>query len=161
MSIDTNYVHLSNHKMKNTFSSVLEICHSSHSRIQQTQTKTMPPPPPSNNHHFPTNHHTTKSQLKVNSSANIKSTNKSISHFKRAKNRTEHASQKQNSLNFSSSAKVGRSWEGSERVQKCKKEHTTAGIRWWSPTQLLIYRSEAYVWQSGRDAQFSSVYGRM
>ncbi|CAL3965894.1 unnamed protein product [Diplocarpon coronariae] len=35
------------------------------------------------------------------------------------------------------------------------------GIRWWSPTQLLICRSEACVWQSGRDAQFSSVYGRM
>jgi hypothetical protein len=44
--------------------------------------------------------------------------------------------------------------------QKAKK-HTTVGIRWWSPTQLLIYRSEACVWQSGRDAQFSSVYGRM
>ncbi|TVY27078.1 hypothetical protein LHYA1_G003152 [Lachnellula hyalina] len=42
-----------------------------------------------------------------------------------------------------------------------KKKHTTAGIRWWSPTQLLICRSEACVWQSGRDAQFSSVYGRM
>jgi hypothetical protein len=45
----------------------------------------------------------------------------------------------------------------SKKLQK----HTTAGIRWWSPTQLLISRSEAYVWQSGRDAQFSSVYGRM
>ena len=30
------------------------------------------------------------------------------------------------------------------------KKHTTADIRWWSPTQLLICRSEAYVWQSGR-----------
>jgi hypothetical protein len=45
--------------------------------------------------------------------------------------------------------------------KKLKKKHTTVGIRWWSPTQLLIYRSEACVWQSGRDAQFSSVYGRM
>ena len=44
---------------------------------------------------------------------------------------------------------------------KPKQKHTTAGIRWWSPTQLLICRSEAYVWQRGRDAQFSSVYGRM
>ena len=44
---------------------------------------------------------------------------------------------------------------------KPKQKHTTAGIRWWSPTQLLICRSEACVWQSGRDAQFSSVYGRM
>jgi hypothetical protein len=34
------------------------------------------------------------------------------------------------------------------------KKHITAGIRWWSPTQLLICRSETYVWQSGRDAQF-------
>ena len=47
-----------------------------------------------------------------------------------------------------------------EQKGKCTK-HTTAGIRWWSPTQLLICRSEAYVWQSGRDAQFSSVCGRM
>ena len=42
----------------------------------------------------------------------------------------------------------------------CKK-HTTIGIRWWSPTQLLIDRSTAYVWQSGRDAQLFVVYGRM
>jgi hypothetical protein len=41
---------------------------------------------------------------------------------------------------------IGRGWN--------QKKHTTAGIRWWSPTQLLICRSEAYVWQSGRDAQF-------
>jgi hypothetical protein len=45
--------------------------------------------------------------------------------------------------------------------KKNAKKHATAGIRWWSPTQLLICRSEACVWQSGRDAQFSSVYGRM
>src|ERR1700709_2029931 len=37
------------------------------------------------------------------------------------------------------------------KQEKEKKKHTTVGIRWWSPTQLLIYRSEAYVWQSGRD----------
>jgi hypothetical protein len=49
-----------------------------------------------------------------------------------------------------------------QKINKIKtKKHTTAGIRWWSPTQLLICRSEAYVWQSGRDAQFSSVCGRM
>jgi hypothetical protein len=45
--------------------------------------------------------------------------------------------------------------------KKKVKKHTTAGIRWWSPTQLLICRSEAYGRQSGRDAQFSSVCGRM
>ena len=32
-------------------------------------------------------------------------------------------------------------------------KHTAAGICWSSPTQLLIRRSVAYVWQSGRDAQ--------
>ena len=46
--------------------------------------------------------------------------------------------------------------------QKAKTStHTTAGIRWWSPTQLLINRSQVCVWQSGRDAQYSWVYGRM
>ena len=45
--------------------------------------------------------------------------------------------------------------------KKKAKKHTTMRIRWWSPTQLLIHRSEAYVWQSGRDAQCSSVCGRM
>ena len=45
--------------------------------------------------------------------------------------------------------------------KKLMQKHTTVGIRWWSPTQLLVYRSEACVWQSGRDAQFSSVCGRM
>jgi hypothetical protein len=47
------------------------------------------------------------------------------------------------------------------RVSEPKRKHTTVGIRWWSPTQLLIYRSRGYVWQSGRDAQFSRVCGRM
>lgn len=37
---------------------------------------------------------------------------------------------------------------GHERKKK-ETKHTTVGIRWWSPTQLLIYRS----WQSGRDAR--------
>ena len=41
------------------------------------------------------------------------------------------------------------------RKKKKEKKHTTAGIRWWSPTQLLISRSQACVWQSGRDAQYS------
>ena len=45
------------------------------------------------------------------------------------------------------------------RRKKLQKKHTTAGIRWWSPTQLLICRSEACVWQSGRDAQFSAAGG--
>jgi hypothetical protein len=44
--------------------------------------------------------------------------------------------------------------------KKKKEKLTTARIRWWSPTQLLTRRSEVCVWQSGRDAQFSSVCGR-
>jgi hypothetical protein len=50
---------------------------------------------------------------------------------------------------------------GHENGQKKTKKHTTAGIRWWSPTQLLICRSEAWIWESGRDPSFSPVYGRM
>ena len=46
---------------------------------------------------------------------------------------------------------------GRQKLQK----HTAASIRWWSPTQLLIGRSETCLWQSGRDADYSSVYGRM
>ena len=41
------------------------------------------------------------------------------------------------------------------------KKHTAASIRWSSPTQLLISRSEAYLWLSGREAEFSTVCGRM
>jgi hypothetical protein len=46
---------------------------------------------------------------------------------------------------------------GSKRNMK----HTAAGIPTWSPTVVLICRSTAYVWQSGRDAQFSADCGRM
>ena len=59
------------------------------------------------------------------------------------------------SLDYYSTSKV--EFVVTKKVQK----HTTAGIRWWSPTQLLISRSSAYVWQSGRDAQLSEVCGRM
>jgi hypothetical protein len=45
--------------------------------------------------------------------------------------------------------------------QKRNAKHTAAGIPTWSPTVVLICRSTAYVWQSGRDAQFSADYGRM
>ena len=44
---------------------------------------------------------------------------------------------------------------------RAKEKHTTVGIRSSSPTELLIYRSTAYVQESGRDPQFSVVYGRM
>ncbi len=47
-----------------------------------------------------------------------------------------------------------------QKSQQSQK-HTTIGIRWWSPTQLLTDRSTAYVWQSGRDAQLFVVCGRM
>ena len=45
--------------------------------------------------------------------------------------------------------------------QKTNAKHTAAGIPTWSPTVVLICRSTAYVWQSGRDAQFSADCGRM
>ena len=45
-------------------------------------------------------------------------------------------------------------------AQKAKR-HTTGGIPRWSPTLVLVARFSAYVWQSGRDAQFSLTYGRM
>jgi hypothetical protein len=41
------------------------------------------------------------------------------------------------------------------------QKHTTVGIPRWSPTLVLVARFSAYVWQSGRDAQFSLTYGRM
>ena len=41
------------------------------------------------------------------------------------------------------------------------EKHTTGGIPRWSPTLVLVARFSAYVWQSGRDAQFSLTYGRM
>ncbi|KAH0334481.1 hypothetical protein KCU81_g9453, partial [Aureobasidium melanogenum] len=41
-----------------------------------------------------------------------------------------------------------------ERPKDAKR--TAAGIPTWSPTVVLICRSTAYVWQSGRDAQFSA-----
>ena len=44
---------------------------------------------------------------------------------------------------------------------KRKQQHTTPGIRWWSPTQLLVWRSLAYLGESGRDPEFSSACGRM
>jgi hypothetical protein len=44
---------------------------------------------------------------------------------------------------------------------KSNAKHTAAGIPTWSPTVVLICRSTAYVWQSGRDAQFSADCGRM
>jgi hypothetical protein len=48
-----------------------------------------------------------------------------------------------------------------KRLQQKTKKHTTGGIPRWSPTLVLVARFSAYVWQSGRDAQFSLTYGRM
>ncbi|KAG9775811.1 hypothetical protein KCU95_g13640, partial [Aureobasidium melanogenum] len=45
-------------------------------------------------------------------------------------------------------------------AQKEEAKRTAAGIPTWSPTVVLICRSTAYVWQSGRDAQFSVDCGR-
>ncbi|KAG9777282.1 hypothetical protein KCU95_g12982, partial [Aureobasidium melanogenum] len=44
-------------------------------------------------------------------------------------------------------------------IQKDETKRTAAGIPTWSPTVVLICRSTAYVWQSGRDAQFSADCG--
>ena len=41
-----------------------------------------------------------------------------------------------------------------------KKKRTTPGIRWSSPTQLLVWPSVTYLWESGRDPEFSTGYGR-
>ncbi|KAH0361827.1 hypothetical protein KCU65_g8457, partial [Aureobasidium melanogenum] len=46
------------------------------------------------------------------------------------------------------------------RGTKENAKHTAAGIPTWSPTVVLICRSTVYVWQSGRDAQFSADYCR-
>ena len=48
-----------------------------------------------------------------------------------------------------------------EEVESKRQKHTTGGIPRWSPTLVLVARFSAYVWQSGRDAQFSLTYGRM
>ncbi|KAH0361062.1 hypothetical protein KCU65_g9005, partial [Aureobasidium melanogenum] len=40
--------------------------------------------------------------------------------------------------------------------ERRRAKRTAAGIPTWSPTVVLICRSTAYVWQSGRDAQFSA-----
>ncbi|KAJ0148705.1 hypothetical protein HZ326_8657 [Fusarium oxysporum f. sp. albedinis] len=48
-----------------------------------------------------------------------------------------------------------------DRKNYHQKRHTTAGIRWSSPTQLLIRPLSAYLWESGRDPEFSDRYGRM
>ncbi|KAH0359212.1 hypothetical protein KCU65_g10077, partial [Aureobasidium melanogenum] len=45
------------------------------------------------------------------------------------------------------------------RFGKRYAKRTAAGIPTWSPTVVLICRSTAYVWQSGRDAQFSADCG--
>ena len=48
-----------------------------------------------------------------------------------------------------------------QRKEKQKMKHTAATIRWPSPIQLLISRFEAYLWLSGREAEFSTICGRM
>ena len=48
---------------------------------------------------------------------------------------------------------------GAKNVLAAK--HTAGGIPSWSATLVLVARFSAYVWQSGRNAQFSLTYGRM
>ena len=50
---------------------------------------------------------------------------------------------------------------GEPGAKRDDQKHTTGGIPRWSPTLVLVARFSAYVWQSGRDAQFSLTYGRM
>jgi hypothetical protein len=52
-------------------------------------------------------------------------------------------------------------WHNQKKSTAEKQKHTTGGIPRWSPTLVLVARFSAYVWQSGRDAQFSLTYGRM
>jgi hypothetical protein len=54
-----------------------------------------------------------------------------------------------------------RQMEGKSLIAIDWQKHTTGGIPRWSPTLVLVARFSAYVWQSGRDAQFSLTYGRM
>jgi hypothetical protein len=58
---------------------------------------------------------------------------------------------------FSAAVRGYDSWVGKRKIKK----HTTGGIPRWSHTLVLVARFSAYVWQSGRDAQFSLTYGRM
>ena len=51
--------------------------------------------------------------------------------------------------------------EGDKNSWRDKKQHTTPRIRWSSPTQLLVRPSLVYRWESRRDPEFSSGYGRM
>jgi hypothetical protein len=51
--------------------------------------------------------------------------------------------------------------QAAKQSAKKRQKHTTGGIPRWSPTLVLVARFSAYVWQSGRDAQFSLTYGRM
>ncbi|KEQ84270.1 hypothetical protein M438DRAFT_209967 [Aureobasidium pullulans EXF-150] len=46
------------------------------------------------------------------------------------------------------------------KTKRMRAKRTAAGIPTWSPTVVLICRSTAYVWQSGRDARFSADCGR-
>jgi hypothetical protein len=55
----------------------------------------------------------------------------------------------------------GRRIESKSLIASDWQKHTTGGIPRWSPTLVLVARFSAYVWQSGRDAQFSLTYGRM
>ena len=101
---------------------------------------------------------------KPNHTANQKMTTRNRNAIFQGEGIMFHSSQEETSSNKANginqnvwSAQTAKKKDEKVKIQK----HTTAGIRWWSPTQLLICRSEACVWQSGRDAQFSSVYGRM
>jgi hypothetical protein len=51
--------------------------------------------------------------------------------------------------------------EETRQRQKETQKHTAQGIRWSSPTQLLVSRLVTSLWESGRDPEFYTIYGRM
>ncbi|KAB5581096.1 hypothetical protein GE09DRAFT_462968 [Coniochaeta sp. 2T2.1] len=48
-----------------------------------------------------------------------------------------------------------------QKDPESKTKRTTPGIPRWSPTpRVLVWRLSAYLWESGRDPEFSDIYGR-
>jgi hypothetical protein len=51
--------------------------------------------------------------------------------------------------------------EGKNPTSAKNQKQSTAGVRWWSPTQLLTCRHNDSIWLSGREALLSLSYGRL
>ncbi|KAG9548892.1 hypothetical protein KCU71_g17084, partial [Aureobasidium melanogenum] len=74
-----------------------------------------------------------------------------------ASNTTYHSSYRTHHTSFHAACHVPQTTFF--QTSKTNAKRTAAGIPTWSPTVVLICRSTAYVWQSGRDAQFSADCG--